>query len=119
MPWGEAGGKGEVSRLARKPDQRVLGVRGDEGGRDASGVAHESLVVGDKEGGREASGVAENPWGYRQGVGGGVKSPQGTDAPGVSELSWGEEIPRVTTAGEGELGEDGRGQEGEETPPIT
>ena len=37
---------------------KSLGVRGDYGGREASGVAHESPGVEDKEGGLEASGVA-------------------------------------------------------------
>ena len=46
------------------------GVRVDDGGREASGVAHKSPEVRDKEGGRKASGVAENPWGSHQGVGG-------------------------------------------------
>ena len=32
---------------------------------------------------QEASRVAENPGGDRQGVGGGIKPPQGIDTPGV------------------------------------
>ena len=59
---------------------------GDEEGREASRVAHESLGVGDKEGGHEASGVAENPRRYRQGVGGGFELPHGIETPGVAEL---------------------------------
>ena len=42
---------------------KTLGVRGDGGGCEASGVAQESHRVGDEEGGRESSGVAENPEG--------------------------------------------------------
>ena len=49
-------------------------------------MAHKSLVVVDEEGGREASGVAEKPRGYRQRFGGGVKSPQVINTPGVAEL---------------------------------
>ena len=56
-------------------------MRGDDGGREASGVAHESPRVGDKEGAREASGVAENPQGYLQGMGGVVEFPQSNNTP--------------------------------------
>ena len=52
------------------PASDSSGVQGDNKGREASGVAHKSLVVGDEEGGCEASEVAENPRKYRQGVGG-------------------------------------------------
>ena len=34
---------------------KTSGVQGDDGGREASGVPHESPGVGDEEGGREAS----------------------------------------------------------------
>ena len=64
--------------------RETLGVRGDNRGREASRVFQESSVVGDKEGGSKASGVAENPQVSRQGVGGGVDSPQGTNTPGVA-----------------------------------
>ena len=50
---------GVKSRQENRADN-YLGVRGNKGGRKASGVAHESSGVGDKEGGGEASGVAEN-----------------------------------------------------------
>ena len=50
--WGRFAGRQENS--AGKP----LGVRGNNGGRKASGVAYESSGVGEKEGVREASGVA-------------------------------------------------------------
>ena len=66
------------------PAGKFSGVRGNNRGREASGVAHKSSGVADKEEGREASGVAENPRGSRQGVGGRVKLPQGTDTPGVA-----------------------------------
>ena len=92
-------------------------LRGNDRGREASGVAYESPGVGDEEGGREASGVAENPQGYRQGVGGGVDLPQATDTPGVAELPQGDETPVVTTAGEGEPRDDGRGRGGDNPPP--
>ena len=59
-------------------------VRGDEGGRKASGVDHDNPKVGDKEGGHEASGVAENPQGSCQGVGGGVESPRVNSTPIVT-----------------------------------
>ena len=64
-------------------------MRGYGGGRESSGVAHESPKVGDEEGGREASGVAENPGEGRHGVGGGVNSPQGANTPRVAEETWG------------------------------
>ena len=80
-------------------------------------MAHESPRVGDKKGGREASGVAENPWGYRQGVGGRVELPQGTDTPGVAELPRWDKTPGVTTKGEGEPREDGWGRVGDEKKP--
>ena len=41
----------------------TLVVRGDDGGCQASEVAHKSSGVEDKEGGRKASGVVENPHG--------------------------------------------------------
>ena len=53
----------------------------------------ESSRVGGEEGGREASGVAENPLGYRQGVEGGVELPQGTNTPGVEEFPRGTKTP--------------------------
>ena len=68
------------------------------------------------EGGHEASGMVENPRGDRQGVRGGVKLPQGINTPGVEELPPGYEASRVTTKGEGEPGEDGRGR-GRYNPP--
>ena len=42
---------------------KTLGVQGNDGGREASGVAEESTRVGDEEGGREAYRVAENSGG--------------------------------------------------------
>ena len=84
-------------------------MRGNNEVREASGVAHEYPGVRDKEGGREASRMAENPWGSCQGVGGGVKFPQGNDTPGVAELSQGEKTPRVTTVGASKPREDGTG----------
>ena len=54
---------------------KTLGVQGNNRGREASGVSHESPGVGDKEGGSEASRVAENPWGSQHRVGGGVELP--------------------------------------------
>ena len=101
------------------PADESLGMRGDDRGREASVVAHESSGVGVQEGGGEASGVAENPWGYRQGVGGGVELPQGTNTPGVAELPLWDKTPGVTTTGKGIPREDGRGQGGDENPPTT
>ena len=80
-------------------------------------MATEPYGVRGDGGGREAYGVAENSGGNRQGVQGGVESPQGIDTPGVAELPRGDETPGVTTAGEGVPGEDGRGQGGDKTPP--
>ena len=94
-------------------------MRGDDVGRKSSRVAHESPGVGDEGGGREASGVEENPWGSRQGVGGGIELPQGNDTPGVTELPQGDETPGVTTAGGSQQREDGRGQEGDKNPATT
>ena len=65
-------------RIAGRQENSVgesLGVRGYDRSREASILAHKSLVVGGKEGGRKASGVAENPQGYRQGLVRGVESP--------------------------------------------
>ena len=101
--------------LAGEPSR----VRGDKGGREASGVAHEPLGVRDEEGGRKASEVTEKPRGYRQGVGGGVKLLQGIDTPRVAELPRGDKTPGVPTKGEGVLGEDRRGRGGDGNPPTT
>ena len=117
-----AGEAGVRSRHGARPEQRgrfagwwenlagkSSGVRGDDRGRKASGVAHEYSGLGEKEGGCEASGVVENQQGYRQGVGGGGDSPQGTSTSGVAELPRGDETPRVTTAGDEVPGEEGWG----------
>ena len=72
-------------------------------------MASESSGVGGEEVGREAFGLVEKPGGGDQGVGGRVKSLQGIDIPGVVELPWGEETPRVTAEGGGVPGEDRRG----------
>ena len=85
--------KGQKEGRQENKGGKTLGVRGNDRGREASEVAHESPGVGEKEGGRDASGVAENPRGSRHGVGGGVESPQGTNTPGVAELSWGDNPP--------------------------
>ena len=98
---------------------KSLGVRGEDGGHEASGVAHESPRLGDEEGGGKTSGVAENPQGSQQGVGGGVESSQGTDIPGVAEFPRGDKNPGVTTVGEREPREEGRGQGGDGNPPTT
>ena len=45
--------------------------------------------------------------------------PQATDTPGVAELPQGDETPVVTTAGEGEPRDDGRGRGGDNPPPTT
>ena len=92
---------------------------GDDRVRKAFGGANDSSGVGDEEWGHEASGVAVNPLGSRQGVGGGVKLPQGTDTPGVAELPRGDKTPGVTTVGEGVQGEDGREQGGDKNPTTT
>ena len=90
----------------------TLGVQGNNRGRKASGVDHESHRVGEGEGGREASGVEENPGGGRHGVGGGVEWTQGADTPGVAEGPIGDKTPGGPTAAQGRPGEDGQGQGG-------
>ena len=101
--------RGRFAGWRENPAGESSGVRGDNGGRKASGVAHEYSGLGEKEGGCEASGVVENQQGYRQGVGGGGESPQGTSTSGVAELPRGDETPRVTTAGDEVPGEEGWG----------
>ena len=76
-------------------------MQGDDGGREASGVAHESPGVEEEEEGRKASVVAENPRGGAQGVGEGVELPQGANTPGVDEEPWGDKFPGGPTAAEG------------------
>ena len=87
-------------------------------GRDAYGVASDPYEVGGDRGGHEAYGVTENPGGDLQGVGGGVKLPQGIDTPGVEALPWGDENPGVDTKGDGVTGENGHGRGGDRNPPI-
>ena len=94
-------------------------MRGNDGGRESYGVDHESPGVGDEEGGHGASGVAEIIRGSRQGVGGGVDSPQGANTPVVAELPQGDETPGGTTASKGGPREDGRGQGGGKNPTTT
>ena len=64
-------------------------------------MAGNSSGVRFKEGGRKAYGVAENPKGDRQGVRGGVESPQGINIPGEDELPRGRKTPGVATNIEG------------------
>ena len=90
------GVRGRISGRLENPAGKSSVVGGEEGGREASGVACESSGVEGKEGGREASGVAENPGGGRQGVRGGVQSPQGIDAPIVEALPGGIKTPEWT-----------------------
>ena len=66
---------------------------GEEGVCKASGVDKETSEVGGEEGGREAYGVAEKPGGECQGLQGGVGD--GTD----SALAEGESAKRTATAG--------------------
>ena len=113
---------GVRGRIAGQQETRLASPQewgGNTGGHEASGVAHGYLGVGGEEGGHEASRVAENPGGDRQGVHGGVKSPQGINTHGVVELPWGDETPRVTTEDELVPVEDGRGQGGDGNPPTT
>ena len=57
-------GKGEKREADGKiRGGKTSGVQGDDGGRESSGVAHESPGVEEEEGGRKASVVAENPGG--------------------------------------------------------
>ena len=92
-----AGGRHGARTAAR---ERVAGRReqlagesyevlGGGEGFKAYRVLSETLGVRGDGGGREAYGVAENPGGNRQGVQGGVKSPQGIDTPGVDALPQG------------------------------
>ena len=102
----------------RHKSGKTSGVRGDDVGRNASGVAHKSPGVGDEERVREASGVVENPWGSHHRVGRVVELPQGADTPGVAELPQGDKTPGGTTVSEGGSREDGWGQGGDENPPT-
>ena len=96
---GQGRRKVETKTQASRKFRKTSGVRGDDRGREASGVAHESPGVRGKEGVREASRGAETPRGSRQGVGGGVELPQGKDTAGVAELPQGGETSRVNIAG--------------------
>ena len=107
----EAGGKKKASD--------TLGVRDDNRGPEASGVDHDSLRVGDEAGGCKASGVVENPWGYHHGVDGGVYLPQCNNTPRVTELTWRDKTPVVTTEGASAPREDERGRGGDNPPPPT
>ena len=55
--------RGRIAGWRENPAGESLGVGGDEVACKASGLDHDSLVVGDEEGGRDSSGVAENPRG--------------------------------------------------------
>ena len=72
-----------------------------------------------RRGGARPTEWRKTPGGGRQGVRGGVESPQGIDIPGLDELPLGDETPGVATEGEGVPGEDVRGQEGYGNPPTT
>ena len=85
--------RGRVAGWRENSASKSLGVRGDDRGREVSGVAHDTSVVGYEEGGRKAFEVEKNPQGSRQGVGGGVESPQGTNTPGVAEVPRGKNTP--------------------------
>ena len=98
-----------VSGRRENPSCKSYGVGGGGEGHEAYGVATETSGVREDGEGREAYGVAENPGGDRQGVGGGVESPQGIDTPGVDALPRGDETPGVTAPGERVPGEGGRG----------
>ena len=68
-----------------------MGVGGNYGGREASGVDLDTNGVGGEEGGHEASGVMENPGVGRHGVDGGVESPQDDSTP--NRVGGGVELP--------------------------
>ena len=121
--WGRHGARkgqgGQDGGRREKVEAEPLGVVGNNGGREASGVDPESHGVGEGEGGGEASGVAETPWGGCHRVGGGVELPQGADTPGVAEGPRGDETLGGTTAAQDRPGEDGQGQGGGEKNPPT
>ena len=75
--------------------------------------------MGDREGAPKASGVAENSGGDCQGVGGGVKSPRGTDTPGVEELLWGDKTSGVIPEGDGVTGTGRQERGGDRNSPAT
>ena len=90
------------------------GVRGNKGGREASGVETESHGVGEGEWGREASGVAENPgggapWSGRESrVASGRRHPQSGRGPqGGRNPRIPHSVPGPT--GGGHMGAGGRG----------
>ena len=62
-PWGEAGVRRKNGGRWENTRDETSGVRGDDRGTKASGVAHESPGVGEEDGGCKISGVAENPGG--------------------------------------------------------
>ena len=108
---------------------------GNYGGHEDSRVDPDTHIVGGEEGGREASGVAENPGGGRHGVGGGVESPQDDSTPnrvgeGVespqddstpreAEGKRGDETPGSLKSSQYQQGEDGQGRGGGDKNPPT
>ena len=106
-----------VAGQKKNPAGESYGVGGRGEVREAYGVTTEPSRVRGNGRGREACRVAENPRGDRQGLGGGVKSPQGIDTPGVETLPRRDKNPGVDTEGDGLTEEDGRGRGGDGTPP--
>ena len=100
----EADAEGEGGRHGEEKRERetVAGRRENPAGKSSG--------VGVREGTPEASRVAKTPGGDRQGVGGGVELPRGTNTPGVEELPWGNQTSGVTLEGDKVPGEDGQGQ---------
>ena len=104
-------GSGGASWGGKRKRERVSSLRENSSG--------DSFRVGEGEGGGEASEVTENSKGDCQVVGGVVKSPRGTNTPGVEELLRGDETSRVTLEGDGVPGTDRRGQGGYGNSPPT
>ena len=85
--------------MGGKMEREMVAGRRENPSGESSGVEF-------REAGPEASRVADNTGGDRQVVGGGVKSPRGTDTPGVEDFPWGDKTSKVTLEGGEEPGAD-------------
>ena len=103
-----------------KVGSEPLGVGGNKGGREASGVDLDSHGVGGGGGlarGLRSGGKPRD--GGRHGVGGGVELPHGAGTSRVAEGPRGDETPGYPTASQNRRGEDGQGWGGgDENPPT-
>ena len=104
------GARSEVrERVASRRENLASEYSRVEGEGGAQGLRSSWLTT--RSTGRRRPAVRPMEWrkprgGERQGVGGGVESPQSIDTPGVEELLQWDKNPRVVTEGEGVTGED-------------